>query len=331
VNASLVNGFGRPVDPSPHPEQHERGPPVAAGRHVAARRYFSAGQDVPAIELGSRMSNKRKEEGMFHEFPDHRQGAHLHLTMSADDRAADGQFLADATFFDAHADSRRERGGEIGWCFKADNPHRPEARGRSRRWQDEPEEERIELPSIPCPECGSLMTVEGVRTDTDRTLSSECPSCGRSLSFSGPVDQIAAVLASISGKDPAPIEVELEREDADRILDALMSGGAISPPEGRAWRPTDMLSLAGACIFGAGSLGPAVPPPEMSEEGRPAASDEQMAILTAAAEFLAHVFYRVAHKNWDEEFEDRMAALVFSNRMVVPTEGWRKGVGEWNG
>jgi hypothetical protein len=117
-----------------------------------------------------------------------------------------------------------------------------------------------------------------------------------------------------------PVGVELEKEHAERILDALRSGGAITPPEG-AWRVIDMLNVAGACIFAASHL----PQPDLSEEERKAQAHELMENVTAAAEFLAHVFYRIVDGIWDEEFEERMAALVFSHHNFVRTEGWRKG------
>lgn len=122
-----------------------------------------------------------------------------------------------------------------------------------------------------------------------------------------------------------PQAVEVRKDHAEYLLNCLDTGKGIDPP-GSGWRVIDMLNLAGACLFGAGSHGPPLAQPDLSEEQQAERDNAFTEDLVAAIRFLASIFQAVQDGEYEPHFEPVMRALVQTNGttvQVTPVEGWR--------
>jgi hypothetical protein len=117
-----------------------------------------------------------------------------------------------------------------------------------------------------------------------------------------------------------PVPVRVEREYGDRLLEAIMYGKPLEPsgthPSG-GWSGYDMLAVAGACLFGAWSHGPLVPQPDLDEQQRIADSEDHVASVTSAVEFLSFAFAKLVDNEW--EFGDVLEAVVTGKQVQVKT------------
>lgn len=116
-----------------------------------------------------------------------------------------------------------------------------------------------------------------------------------------------------------PVPVKLDAGYAKEILDALKNGKPIRTGSDKGWTQLDELAVAGACLFAAGSHGPAFPQPDLAPEQQAENDQAFIESLVVAARFLATVFRQIE----DDERTDLVdaaerGAVVFPDGTVQP-------------
>ncbi len=128
------------------------------------------------------------------------------------------------------------------------------------------------------------------------------------------------------------IAVKFEKARAEYYLRCLATGQPIKPP-GEAWTGNDMLSLAGACFFGAMSQGPASfwlkdIPEGLHPERQEAVEEHFDHDLHAAIGFYGHLTMLVADGQFDDPYASNVIALVSQvgdlQQAIVPIKGMKE-------
>ena len=125
------------------------------------------------------------------------------------------------------------------------------------------------------------------------------------------------------------IGVKFDKARALYYLQCLKNGQPTNPPNG-VWTGNDMLSLAGACFFGALSQGPESfwlkeIPEEMHPEHQELVEEQFDHDLHAAISFYGHLTMLVHDDQFDDGYESHVFALVSQEgdleRRLTPVKG----------
>ena len=126
------------------------------------------------------------------------------------------------------------------------------------------------------------------------------------------------------------IGVIFDKARAQYVLDCLATGKPVAPSTSAGWTRFDMLSLAGACFFGAMSQDPSLQPNDESAvpfERREAIENTLLGDLHAAIDFCGELTMAVCddeyHENWEPHVEVVIAEDADGQRKLRPIKGYR--------